>query len=470
VTRRARAVRVFFVLVVWSLTTHGKFSASGDEPHYLMVSESLLSDHDFDLANNYASGDGRWFGADFLEAGPHARTTRTGSTWSTHDVGLPALILPVYAVATRLSTFVPEDVLRAVRQTRGLFAYSLVSFAFIVMTAIALSLLLSALSRATSPAAAIAITLAAGLSPPVLSHAFLIFPETPAFFVVCATLWLASRERHELTTARVVLVTTAIGLLPWLHRKYSFFIIGLAFVLVRRHWSWLREQRAPVLAALAALLVIPEIGLHASTLYLWGNLGGPQMLEGLPFSLASAQRGVLGLVLDRERGLLAYAPIYLLLPACWAIGWRRHRDLLVPIALLFFPMAAFAVWSAGFSPAARYLVPLVPLLVYPASDALSHPAFRRAAIACAIFQLLITAVVWQSPRTLWPEELGRNAALEKLPVIGPAYAYALPSMLTGDSIARGWLSAGAIGLATLALVAVSRRTRAGVENPARETF
>ena len=101
-------------------------------------------------------------------------------------------------------------------------------------------------------------------------------------------------------------------------------------------------------------------------------------------------------------------------------------------------MAAFSVWSAGFSPAARYLVPLVPLAAAPvaqASDA--HGAIRIAALPLVVFQALIIAVVWQYPRTLWPKEQGTNDALASIPWIGRAYERLLPSILTGDSIAWG---------------------------------
>jgi hypothetical protein len=459
VTREARAVPILFVLVVWSLTTHGKFSDSGDEPHYLMVAESLVSDGDFDIANNYGRGDGRWFGADDLEAGPHARVTRTGSTWSTHDVGLPVLIAPIYAAATRAAVRMPDAALAAIRQTRGLFAYSLISLTLVVLTACGLSLLCAAWSTRAPPATAAAVALAIGLTPPVLSHAFLVFPETPAFLVVCAVMWLLSRPANELAARHVWLVTAAIGLMPWLHRKYSFFVFGLAFVLVQRHSRWVRAQPRARIAALAALIVVPQIALHASTVYRWGNLGGPQMLEGLPFSMTSAYRGLLGLVLDRERGLIAYAPLYLLLPACWIVAGRPYRWLGVPIALLFLPMGAFTVWSAGFSPAARYLVPLVPLLAAPVADAMSQRVMRRAAAAAATCQAVVTAVVWQYPRTLWPREVGTNDALAHIPFAGPAYAAMLPSILTGDSVLRAGLAVMVLAGLTTALVALSRARR-----------
>ena len=45
-------------LIIWGLTTHGKFSLTGDEPHYLLMAESLRVDGDLDLANDYAPAPG----------------------------------------------------------------------------------------------------------------------------------------------------------------------------------------------------------------------------------------------------------------------------------------------------------------------------------------------------------------------------------------------------------------------------
>jgi hypothetical protein len=455
VTRGAQAVPFVFFLVVWTLTTHGKFSDSGDEPHYLMVAESLLSDGDLDVANNYRDRDGRWFGADTLEAGPHARVTPAGRTWSTHDVGVPVLILPVYALATRAAVFVPNEVLRVIRQPRGLLAYSLISLSLMALTASGVWLLVVAMMRRAPTDVAAIVALVAAVSPPVLSHAFLVFPETMAFFVVCAVAWLFCVRSDEVTVRRVALVVAAIGLLPWLHRKYSFFVLGLMFLLVHRHWRAVRAQPPRVRWGLAALALGPQAALHAWTFYVWGNVGGPQMIDTLPFSFAGIARGALGLLLDRERGLLGYAPIYLLLPVCWILGWREHRTLLVPVLLLFAPMATFAVWSAGFSPAARYLVPLVPLLVLPAARAIAFPVVRWAALPILALQTAVTAVVWHRPRALWPKEQGTNEALASIPWVGPAYERFLPSMFTGDSIVAALvpLTCIAIGAASVAFVA-----------------
>jgi hypothetical protein len=453
-------VPVAFFVVVWTLTTHGKFSNSGDEPHYLMVAESLVSDGDLDVANNYRNGDGRWFGNETLEPGPHARTTLDGRVWSTHDIGLPIVVLPVYAAATRASVLLPGSWLERIRQPRGLFAYSLVSLSLVVLTATGLGLLLSAFSRHASTARASLVVFAVGVSPPVLSHAFLVFPETVAFFIVCSAVWLAMLPASDLTPRRVALVTAAVCVMPWLHRKYSFLVFGLVFLLASRHIGWFRQLRSPLLWLLAGLAVLPQTVLHAWTLHAWGTLGGPQMLDTLPFAPANALAGGLGLLFDRERGLVAYAPMYLVVPACWAISWKEYRTWLVPIATLFLPMAAFSVWSAGFSPAARYLVPLVPLAVAPVAQALSHGAIRMTALGLGTLQAGIIAVVWQYPRTLWPKEQGTNDALASLPWIGRAYERLLPSILTGDSIAWGVAVLVVLAAGSAALVWRIRRSRA----------
>jgi hypothetical protein len=454
-------VPIVFVLVVWTLTTHGKYSVTGDEPHYLIISESLLTDRDLDLANNYQNGGGRWFGAGGLTAGPHVERNRHGALWSAHDVGLPAVLLPVYAGATRLARFVPEDVLRRFRQDHGLFAYSLIGMTLTLLTAWGLWLLMSGLARESTPAHAATVTIVFGLTPPVISHSFLVFPDILAFTVTCAVVWLLCLRPGEVTTRRLVVVVAAVGLLPWLHRKYAFLQVGLAVLLFVTHRAWFVRQPRSSIAACAALAVVPQLMMHAWTLQNWGTLGGPQMLGGdLPFTPEWLQVGSLGLIIDRERGLLGYAPVYLMVPACWALGWRRYWPMFMPVVLLYLPMAAYINWHGGFSPAGRYLVPIMPLLVLPVAAALRHRVVQWLAWPLLIFQGAILVVIWNTPRTLWPKEQAGNEALEKIPLIGPAYERLLPSLATGDPLVNGWMWIGLIAAATAAILWLQRhRTR-----------
>jgi hypothetical protein len=420
-----------------------------------MVAESLVADRDLDLANNYANNDGVRFGAEGLTADVHARPNRAGALWSVHDIGLPLLIAPVYAAATRAAALLPAGPLARFRQSPGHFAYSIISITLIAFCAFGGSLLHRGLSRVTSTDRATAVVLALFLSPPVLAHTFLVFPEVPALVVVCAVVWLICLDTEALSVSRVTWIVGALGAMPWLHRKYSFLVFALLFVILRRHLGWFSSQRRGVLAGWAALFILPQVALHAWTFAAWGNIGGPQMLGGAPFTLAGFWTGSIGLLVDRERGLAGFAPIYLIAPAALALTWRRNWDLIVPWLSLYLPMSAFADWSGGYSPAARYLVPLLPLTALPCAEALSVPIVRRAAIALVAFQALITASVWQHPRNLWPHALGTNLALETIPVIGPLYEHALPDLSTSGSLIRGWICMLVLAALTTVIVRVS---------------
>lgn len=402
-------------IVCWTLTTHGKYSVSGDEPHYLMVAESLLVDGDLDVQNNYGEGQSLRFGVTNLEAGPHVRVTRHGTTFPVHDIGVPVALLPVYAMATRASTLVSESALRRVRMSRGLFAYSLVSLFMIGLTSLAAALTRSTLIAQGAPAGSASwVVLAAWLSPPVLSNSFLVFPEVFALLVTAWALRTAAASRPAPSRAAWVLLVTSLGLLPWFHRKYA--VYGLAVLLAV---AWQQRARLARLtraqgAALIAVFVLPQIALAFWTLYQWGNLGGALVLDRAPFSWGAMRSGWLGLLVDRENGLLVWAPIYLLLPAAWALTWRRNWPWLLPVASLFVMSAAHDQWWGGFSPAARFLVPLVPIFASVGVVLLTDRALRRACVVLLVPQVMISGYGWQFPRALWPQGDGHNKVISAL--------------------------------------------------------
>ena len=142
------------------------------------------------------------------------------------------------------------------------------------------------------------------------------------------------------------------------------------------------------------------IGLAIWTLYYWGNLGGALMLDGAPFSWDAFRTGALGLLVDRENGLLVWAPVYLLLPAAWAVAGRRYLAWLLPAAYLFGISAGHDQWWGGFSPAARFLMPLVPIFAAVAAVALRHPLFRYGSLMRSIPQIFISADGWQHAESL----------------------------------------------------------------------
>src|SRR5918992_2419652 len=95
-----RAALLWLLLFAAYATTLGldAFADSdygGDEPHYLLAAESLVSDSDVDLRDEYAGRDFEDFYPYDLDR--HGKET-DGRLHEPHGLGFPLLITPAYAV------------------------------------------------------------------------------------------------------------------------------------------------------------------------------------------------------------------------------------------------------------------------------------------------------------------------------------------------------------------------------------
>ena len=227
------------------------------------------------------------------------------------------------------------------------------------------------------------------------------------------------------------MTSAALGVLPWMHHKFTPFAAGLLFVVAWERRDELRAAARSRAAALAGVFLVPVIALYAWSWVRWGNLLGPQAIDGLPLSWRTSVSGLPGLLIDRENGLLVWAPIYLAALVAWWATRAGTWPLAVPVLLLYVPSAANEMWWGGFAPAARFLVPLVPLLAVPLASGLADRVFTRAVLVLCVPQLVISAIGWHRPRSLWPRGDGHNRVLDMLPGIGQALNDMLPSFRTG---------------------------------------
>ena len=70
---------------------------SGDEPHYLVIAQSLWRDGDLKIENNHERGDYREYYPEDLE--PHYLTRGAdGEIYSIHPIGISVILAPVYAL------------------------------------------------------------------------------------------------------------------------------------------------------------------------------------------------------------------------------------------------------------------------------------------------------------------------------------------------------------------------------------
>src|SRR5690606_19331193 len=79
----------------WS---HDARPPDGDEPYYLLLAESLATDFDVDLADEYASDVWKRIGPRPIQPQPGDPTGSAGEIFSRHEPLLPLLLVPFWAV------------------------------------------------------------------------------------------------------------------------------------------------------------------------------------------------------------------------------------------------------------------------------------------------------------------------------------------------------------------------------------
>lgn len=284
--RRDPSSRSLFALAATAYLTVGLFYAerlqpSGDEPHYLLMAQSLWREGDLDLRDNLARGDYREYTPGPLE--PHYAAPRPdGRPFPAHGVGLPFLLAPVYALGGRI-----------------------LCVALMALAAAALGLEARRLAgRVALDRRAALFGWAATVGPPLVFYSFHIYTEVPSALAVT---WALRLLLSGPTPRQAVLAGLLSAALPWLHLKMipAAAALGLVAALKLRGLSRVAYLATTSLVAAGFLGYYQWLYGQPSPLALYG--GGPPTGEsGSPIVAG------LGLLLDRSFGLLPHAPVFLL--------------------------------------------------------------------------------------------------------------------------------------------------------------
>jgi hypothetical protein len=434
----------------------------GDEPHYLVITQSLLNDGDLQIENNHANRDyasyiGGELRPDFIERG------RNGEIYSIHAPGVSVVVLPAFAVL-------------------GYQGARLTILALSALAGTLIWLIGWQVTRVTS-AAWFAWAAIVGSSTFLLQSGT-VFPDAPGALAVAAGVWLLVRLRDPddgVETGVLVVTSALLTALPWLHTRFAVLAAAFGVVVVwalfgdrHRHGTLGRRR-------LARFLAVPAVGALAwfGFFYVIYGTPNPAAPYGSPeASFAYVPGGLTALLFDGQFGLFAYSPVLLLAafglsasPFPWV---RRTAWTSAAIGLVYLvAVATYWMWWAGLpATPARFATAAVPLTTVPlaASWARADIAGRTGRFLLLALSLAVTAITvgvgrgvlaWngRDAEPAWLEWLG---PLVNLPRAWPSFFWRLsPDDLTTEIPfavhVAAWLAIGMVG--ALVVVLTMRRGR-----------
>lgn len=394
---------------------------TGDEPHYLLITKSLLSDGDINLYNNYLNKDYFKFYPGELDFHAYPGKKGGGYLYSKHLPALPVLLIPFYFVGEKLGTFVFELSGNAVQERKIIVFFSRLPVCFLTaFLSIAFFLYVWELTKKGN--VAILSWLVFSFTPPLLFYSHLLYPE----ILVALILLLVSLQiiqKKNFSPLSLFGAGIGIGLLPWCGIKY---IVPAGTISIIIALLFLRSPEKDAKKAVAfAGPILLSAGLYISLLFnMYGNLSPQTIYKGTapsgsyrlsPFivpDLLDFLIRLLGYLFDQRAGVFVIAPVYiLLLPGLFLLAQRSKKETF-PLAGLFSVFWAFCslnyFYWGGFSPPARPLLPVLWILALFMAGAFT---FNRDQVSLVVRNVLVAigffmaAVFIRNPSLLFHESL-----------------------------------------------------------------
>ena len=400
-----RAAAIAAIVYALTIPAMVRTPIDGDEPYYLLVTQSMVRDLDLDLSNQYRDILTNENRRPDLKPQLGDPVGKNGKQYSRHEPFLPLLMLPGYFLAGIYGAIA----------TIGLFGIFLVRSTVRWMEDEGLA---DDAIRAVFPFFAFA--------PPVLFYATRIWTEVPAAFCFVEVLRGMRNERTK----------------RWLPALLGLILLKLRFVLVGAACvPLLRKKRLILLLAIPLLIAFLVTG-SATSVHTWR--------EAIP-TLTHAN-GFFGLLVDGMGGIAFRAPFYLIglfALTRWKSMPRGFRLGILASLLYLFYLFPRPESVGNWAPPLRYVVFLMPVLALGAAavwDRISRGAI--AVIAVWTVGLVIHGVA--HPWRLFHESNGENAIGEWLSRVHQSdFSRLFPSFIRPNIAA--WVGVVVVILAIVAL-------------------
>jgi len=340
------------------LLTSSGHTFTGDEPHYLLITHSLLKDGDFNLANNYANRDYADIMLSQVHIQPHT-APRTQGRYSFHSPGTSLLLFPFYALGSLFG---------------GKFLVFLIRFGMSIFGALlGIQVFLYIFQEWKNEKLALGVWFFFSFSSPIFFYSLHVYPEI-IIALFSLTAFRLVRFSQSFSRLTLLMLGFLLSCFVWFHAiKYIPLLIPLfiysLWTLWKNHkigWRILYFLTFPVV--LTSIYFLFQYSLYSSlslSSVSWRGAMTPQeslsYLRAVIFDIPFRTRWetLAGYFLDQRDGLLLYAPVYFFVFLGGVEMMRRNFRFLLLILFLSAPYvlnSAFLTQRTGYAPQARPLI------------------------------------------------------------------------------------------------------------------
>lgn len=394
------ALLIYFLLGAYYVTF---YSTEGDEHGYLLVTHSLLKDHDTDINNNVKNGEHLsffWSNRHFVSVPyPFYWLGQYVSAWH-FGIGFPSLLIPGYALGGRLGATVIINIIGSL---------------------LMLNLYLLIYEIGISIRIAILVWILLSFSPPILIYSSLLYPEIPAAFL---TVFIFRKIRQLSINMNninkdLILILLFFVFLILMKNKYIINVFALTcLILIQLFKSKRRLIHGVLFILMCSLLFVAMDKFFFDGIFIIQRVKSFIPLIKLQLD-SKIFTQMLALFWDQEVGILLNYPIYLLSFLGVIIG-IKNIDKDIFFVFVYFFIVFYFYYVISFIPPhfegwywwlLRYFVCIFPIMGIPLAYALEKIQGKFFSIIVSLsilWSFLMSFALFLSPSWRHPKGNGNG--------------------------------------------------------------
>jgi len=206
------------------------------------------------------------------------------------------------------------------------------------------------------------------LGSPLLMYSYLLFVE-PIGALIITYAFRKFLEKKQLADKTLIILGIVLSAIAWVHIRMAILAIPLLILLLFKLYQQKEGKKKFLLLLLPFILV--NILYELYNYKLWGSWNPFFYIdrESTNFKNISFLSNLLGIFFDKDHGLFTNFPLFLFIIPGIVLSVRdgskknNYAIWFTSIGYLLL-VASYAAWFGGFSPPARYIFLLIPLLGY----------------------------------------------------------------------------------------------------------